>query len=305
MLFTGVLAAIKRADLVVVVAREISNNVAFELGIACGLSKDLILLAPSETVHAIPTIFSDIAGVKCSIYDPDRISEIPDLLRNQLIALRTERAKRASVALSPDYLIALGDALQIEGLYDEAVAKYKAAIDLDSRNARYLVRLGQAHAQKYDLENAISAFRKAIEIDPYCTIAFDLLGQCLLDGGQYKTAITECYMPLIAKFPQEDNYYFKIAVAYTEMRQPDRAADFLSDVTARGVKSAGLFYDLAWTTVRASRDSTGKTRESWIHRAAEALQKAIEMDPSYRGRAREDEDFETVRALPEFAKLLT
>src|SRR5712691_5891170 len=94
-LLTGVVAAIKRADLVVVVAGEISHNVAFEMGIAHALNKDLILLAPAAIVREIPTTFSDIAGMKCAIYDPDRVMKIPDVLRTELAALANGRAKGA------------------------------------------------------------------------------------------------------------------------------------------------------------------------------------------------------------------
>lgn len=150
-LLEGISKAIKRADLVVVVAGEISHNVAFELGLAYALEKPFILLAPKEIVGQIPSVFSDIAGMKCAVYDPDRIMKIPEVLEVEYATLRKQIETVSVEALSPDYLIALGDILQLEGLYEEARGKYEAACDLRPRNTQYLVRLAQAHAAVYNL----------------------------------------------------------------------------------------------------------------------------------------------------------
>lgn len=193
-LLTGVLEAVRRADLVIIVAGEVSHNVAFELGLAYALDKDMILLAPKQIVEDIPRTFSDISGVKCAVYDADRIMKLPEVLEGEMQALNANRATRVTRALSPDYLIALGDLLQLEGLYDEAIAKYQAACDLDARNIRYLVRLGQAYAAAYDLNRAEEVLRRAATLDAKCTMALDALSQVLLDAGKYQAAIDDCLM---------------------------------------------------------------------------------------------------------------
>jgi tetratricopeptide (TPR) repeat protein len=203
-------------------------------------------------------------------------------------------------ALSPDYLIALGDMLQLKGLYEEAIGKYEAACDLRPRNAQYLVRLAQAHAAVYDLTNAEHALRKAIAVDPQCTMAFDALGQVLLDGGQYETAIKDCFLPLIDLFPKTESYYFKVAIAYTELGVPEKAAEFLGETIAKGMGSAAFYYDLAWTSVRASRKYDGEAHQTWIEKGIKALCKAVDLDASLRRRAADDQDFDDVRGSPLF-----
>lgn len=299
-LLEGVSKAIKRADLVVVVAGEISHNVAFELGLAYALEKPFILLAPKEIVGQIPRVFSDIAGMKCAVYDPDRIMKIPEVLEVEYATLRKQIETVSVEALSPDYLIALGDILQLEGLYEEARGKYEAACDLRPRNTQYLVRLAQAHAAVYNLTNAEYALRKAVALDPQCAMAFDALGQVLLDGGQYETAIKDCFLPLINLFPRVESYYFKVAIAYTELGAPERAAEFLGKAIANDTGSAALYYDLAWTSVRASRKYDGEAHQEWIEKGINALCKAVDLDPSFRRRAADDQDFDDVRGSPLF-----
>jgi len=297
-----VLESIKRADLVIVIAGEISHNAAFELGLAYALDKDMILLAPKHIIEDIPKTFSDIAGVKCAVYDPDRIMKLPDVLDAELQSIEVARTKRVSKTISPDYLIALGDVLQIEGLYEDAIAKYQAASDLDPRNIRYLVRLGQAYMAIYDLIQAEEALRKALNVDANCALALDSLCQVLLDAGKYETAIEDCLKPLISLFPRTEAYYYKMAVAFTELGRPEDAAQYLEQATSKGLILPRLFYDLAWTAVRASRKYKARKQEEWIRKALQALQQAIKLDPALKDCAITDQDFDFIRTRPDFPR---
>ncbi|MEW6615139.1 MAG: hypothetical protein AB1401_06730 [Thermodesulfobacteriota bacterium] len=301
LLLTGVLDAVKRADLVIVVAGHISHNVAFELGLAYALNKDLILLAPKHVVKDIPETFSDIAGVKCAVYDPDSIMKLHDMLKAELHLIEADSKERSrSKAFSPEYHVALGDVLQLEGLHCDAIDQYQAASDLDPQNIRYLVLLGQAYAAIYDLSRAEEVLRKALNIDPNCALALDSLSQVLLDAGRYKIAIEDCLNPLIRFFPRTEAYYFKMAVAFTELGQPENAANFLDQTITNGLMLPRLFYDLAWTAARASIKYKAKEREQWVLKALHALRKAIELDPALSERATTDQDFDTLRKRQDF-----
>ncbi|MHC4563158.1 MAG: tetratricopeptide repeat protein [Planctomycetota bacterium] len=177
--------------------------------------------------------------------------KIPDVLDSEIRALEQSRAREASRALSPEYLVASGESLQFSGFYEEAIAKYEAACDLEPRNSRYLVRLGQAYVASYDLTNAERVLREAIRAAPTCSLALDALGQVLLDEGIYDEA-RECYEKLIEMFPHLQAYYYRLAVALTELGRPEDAADYLSRAATQEHIRAGVYYDLAWTAMRAS-----------------------------------------------------
>ncbi len=62
--------------------------------------------------------------------------------------------------------IFLGIALYWQGQVDPAMAEYRAALELDPKNAEALQLLGIAYAWKGDIKSALDNFKQAIEINP-------------------------------------------------------------------------------------------------------------------------------------------
>jgi Flp pilus assembly protein TadD len=84
--------------------------------------------------------------------------------------------------------VSLGNALAAKGLLDEAVSSYHKAIDLDPQDAKAHNNLATALSRQGRKEDAMASYRKAIEIDPgysnaYYNLAAMLEGKGLLDDA--------------------------------------------------------------------------------------------------------------------------
>jgi superkiller protein 3 len=78
----------------------------------------------------------------------------------------------------------LGNALNSKKQLDEAIAAYKMAIDIDSKHADAYVSLGNALTAKNRIDDAIAAYKKAIDIEPGSAIAYYNLGSALQSNKQ-------------------------------------------------------------------------------------------------------------------------
>ncbi len=81
-------------------------------------------------------------------------------------------------------LFNLGVIAQTNKNYDEAIAKYKAAIADDPAFYSPTYNLGLTYAAKGDRANGIVHLRKAVEIDPKAAQAYFNLGTLLIQDGK-------------------------------------------------------------------------------------------------------------------------
>ncbi len=94
---------------------------------------------------------------------------------------------RAAVKLAPDSPYAhyaLAAALKNEKLYDESLAEFNKVLSIDPRDSATNIQIGQLHAQKQQYPQAIAAFKRAIESEPYNATAFYSLAQAMIRSGQ-------------------------------------------------------------------------------------------------------------------------
>jgi len=71
-----------------------------------------------------------------------------------------------------------------DGRTDLAIGEFKAAIKKDGKNPYFYHGLGAALAQKNELKDALSAFRKALELNPYYVQVRNDIGSVLLAMGE-------------------------------------------------------------------------------------------------------------------------
>jgi tetratricopeptide (TPR) repeat protein len=94
---------------------------------------------------------------------------------------------RAGVKLAPDSPHArytLAAALKNEKLYDESLAEFNKVLSIDPRDSATNIQIGQLNAQKQQFPQAIAAFQRAIESEPYNATAVYSLAQALIRSGQ-------------------------------------------------------------------------------------------------------------------------
>jgi len=94
---------------------------------------------------------------------------------------------RGAVKLAPDSPhahYALAAALKNEKLYDESLAEFNKVLSIDPRDSATNIQIGQLNSQKQQYPQAIAAFQRAIEAEPYNATAVYSLAQALIRAGQ-------------------------------------------------------------------------------------------------------------------------
>lgn len=71
---------------------------------------------------------------------------------------------------------------------DEAITTWRKAIDLNPRDTQSLYNLGMVYQSRGQLDEALSNLRQAVRFAPDDASAHGVLGQVLLNKGQYKEA---------------------------------------------------------------------------------------------------------------------
>jgi tetratricopeptide (TPR) repeat protein len=84
----------------------------------------------------------------------------------------------------------LGNALQAQGKLDDAITAYRQALDLDPKYTQAHISLGNALLQQRQLDDAIAAYRQALDIDPKYAPVHNNLGLALQRQGKLDDAIT-------------------------------------------------------------------------------------------------------------------
>jgi tetratricopeptide (TPR) repeat protein len=88
--------------------------------------------------------------------------------------LRYEDALKEAARAHPEdpiYPFLLGGAYRVAGRFDESMAMYEHVIEIDPRNARAMVNLGNLHALRQEFAVAQGLYKKASETDPTLLLA--------------------------------------------------------------------------------------------------------------------------------------
>lgn len=126
---------------------------------------------------------------------------------------------RTALQLDPGCALAnwcLGNLDMNEGRLEEAIAKYRKAIQRDNTKHRYWIDLGLAYYKNGNALQSISAFKKAIELKPDYADALFNLGTAYLDIGKKVEA-----MDAFRKFLQIEPisfYAMKLRELFPELR---------------------------------------------------------------------------------------
>jgi tetratricopeptide (TPR) repeat protein len=157
--------------------------------------------------------------------------------------------------IAKDFLGALSDAkkkysvekhinagydLQKGSLYDAAISEYKAAIDLDPKNATAWANMGTAYQQNKDFDKAIEAYNRALFIEPSNAIAKDGIQKATADRetkkvadstaagvelfkqGKYEEALAK-YQQVLKVHADDPALHFSIAATLQAMKRIDEA----------------------------------------------------------------------------------
>jgi tetratricopeptide (TPR) repeat protein len=163
-----------------------------------------------------------------------------------------------------------GTALGELGRYEEAIAKYQKAIELDPRDAYPYVGLGNALDRLGKYEEAIVKDQKAAELDPKYANAYSAWGSALDHVGKYGEAITKCEKSI--ELDPGDAY------AYNNWGNALDGLGKHENAIAKYQKAIELDPKFTWpyNNWGVALDNMGKYEE-----AVAEYQKATEIDPKY------------------------
>jgi serine/threonine-protein kinase len=162
----------------------------------------------------------------------------------------------------------LGNALRDKGLLDEAIEAYRRAIDLDPKDAWAHTNLGIALRAQGLLDDAIAEHRQAIALDPKLARAHYNLGNALRDKPRWDGAI-EAYRRAIDLDPKDAWAHTNLGIALANKGRPDDAIQAFRQAIALDPKLARAHYNLG-TLLRA---------QGLLVEAIREYQKATDLDP--------------------------
>ncbi|MGB7891933.1 MAG: tetratricopeptide repeat protein [Microcoleus sp.] len=116
----------------------------------------------------------------------------------------------------------LGNSLQESGRFDEAVAAYKKAIELNPNFSWSYHSLGDVLLKLEKWEEAVAAYKKAVELNPDFSWSYHNLGDALLKLGQWEEAAAayRCEIALNSDFAWS---FCNLGDALTKLKQWDEA----------------------------------------------------------------------------------
>jgi predicted O-linked N-acetylglucosamine transferase (SPINDLY family) len=117
-----------------------------------------------------------------------------------------------------------GNALLGSGRFLEAVASYRAALELEPGSVRAHNNLGQALLRLQRADEARQSFERAIAIDPGYAIAHNNLGTVLFERGEVAQALA-CHQRAVALDPGSAEAQHNCGNALAKLQRPQQALE--------------------------------------------------------------------------------
>ena len=122
----------------------------------------------------------------------------------------------------PDALIALGNAYQLAGRHDAALATFRRLIEIDPASGLGDENLGIAQLQVQDFPAAEASLRRAVDKDPTLGGAYTALGVALAGMGRKAEAI-EAWTRAVSIDGRDVNALFNLTINLAEAGRRDEA----------------------------------------------------------------------------------
>jgi len=154
------------------------------------------------------------------------------------------------------------------GRYDEAIAAYHRAVELESQWAAPYIGLGSVYRNLGRYDEANSVYQRAIELDPQWAAPYAGLGFVYCDAGYYDEAIA-VYQRAIEFQPQLALPYVGLGRVYRDLGRYDEA---------NIAYQHAIELDPQWAAPHAGLGSVYRDLDRYDEAIA-AYQRAIELDP--------------------------
>lgn len=168
--------------------------------------------------------------------------------------------------------VGVGVLLARYGLYPQAIAHFKEALEADSSSADAAYDLADAYFRAGDYQNARAALQHISQNGQKDSSYLSLLGDIEAHLGHTSEAIRS-FREVIAENPYRDETYLSLALTYLRSENPSLARQVLTEGLARTPNSGWLFWGMGVLTAA----------EGNLQEAEEHLQKAVELLPQWAG----------------------
>lgn len=186
-----------------------------------------------------------------------------------------------------------GIKLYEEGKYQEAINAWLKENELTPNKANVHNNIGMAYRKLKDLETAMKYHKKALEIDPNYGHAHYDMGLAYYDLKKYEEAAS-AFQKAAALNVNDIDAHYSLALALLNLKEYQRAKASLERVIGLNPSFRDAQGQLRWVNFEIMKNSNFTTAEDFfklgmaycdrgqfVHDAANAFKKAIEIDPSY------------------------
>jgi tetratricopeptide (TPR) repeat protein len=170
----------------------------------------------------------------------------------------------------------IGLALLDSKRFDEARASLERANSLNHDEGDVLDSLGRAYDGLGDTANAVTSFKKALEINPAMFQSYNNLGTLYFKNGNYELAGANFAEALSLK-PAEATSRFNLGLCYSRQRRYSDATRELEQVVSTTPNDAEAFYELGLAYERMGRKDEAAGAFSRGQRVAKSRQLADKM----------------------------
>ena len=125
-------------------------------------------------------------------------------------------------AQTPSELIRSGISAHDAGNYDQAIADYTRAIQLDPSVAVAYMNRGNSYLKKREIDTALRDFDRAIQLNPAFALAYNNRGNAYSDKGEAALALAD-YDKAIQLAPDLDLAYSNRGLSYIQQGNYDQA----------------------------------------------------------------------------------
>jgi tetratricopeptide (TPR) repeat protein len=140
--------------------------------------------------------------------------------------------------------VAWGDSLREKEHYAAAITAYTKALKLDPKCAKAYCGRGRAYGASHNLDKAIADLNEAIRLDPKDARAYNGRGACYWDKGQCDKALIE-FDEAIRLDPKAGWAYMNRGGMYAEMGELDKATADLNEAVRLDPKNAVAYTNRA------------------------------------------------------------
>ena len=130
-----------------------------------------------------------------------------------------------------------------QGQFDEAIAEFQAAIQLDPDEAKAHYNLGLAYQKQEKLDEAAAAYQEALQLDPDLADVHNNLGLIYNKQGKPDQAMAE-YQEAIRINPDDDTAHYNLALYYYHQGQLDQAIVEYDETVRLNPDNADAHYNL-------------------------------------------------------------